>query len=240
MTSRRAAILTRTAPPGVTIERGSAVGMRVTWATTMACATAALALNACGSDDKDGNASTPATAPAVSTATIPAAGSTATTPADGATAPGAELAVGATAHVTRKPLNAAVGDERTFPMDVTVLKIEKGSIGDFKSMNLDANEKQSTPYYVKVRLAATAEGTLPADDDPDLGVRAVDDRGQEQPSITFIGDFERCDDTKPPKPFKRGKSYETCLAFLVGGDGSIEQAQWKGAPGYVLKPVVWK
>ena len=43
--------------------------------------------------------------------------------------------------------------------------------------------------------------------DPDLKFGAVDDRGQEQGSVTFIGDFERCEDTDAPKPFTHGKSY---------------------------------
>jgi hypothetical protein len=76
--------------------------------------------------------------------------------------------------------------------------------------------------------------------DPDLKFGAIDDRGQEQPSITFIGDFERCTDADAPKPFAKGKSYESCLAFLVGGDGSIDKVQWKGSDKYILKPVEWK
>ena len=76
--------------------------------------------------------------------------------------------------------------------------------------------------------------------DPDLKFGALDDRGQEQGSITFLGDFDRCKDEDAPKPFTKGKSYESCLAFLVGGDGSIKQVTWKGSDKYILKPVVWK
>lgn len=207
-------------------------------------AIAMLALAGCGGDDEDdgggGDATTPAAA-ATTTAADPAPTETgATEHAGDATEPGATLAVGDTAHVPRKPLNAGIGDETTFPLEVTVLEIQKASISDFKGMSLDANEQKSTPYYVTVRLASPGKTALPADDDPDLGIKGIDDRGQEQGSITFIGDFAKCEDTKPPKAFKDGKSYETCLAFLVGGTGSITEARWTGAPDYVIKPVVWK
>jgi hypothetical protein len=76
--------------------------------------------------------------------------------------------------------------------------------------------------------------------DPDLKFGAVDDRGQEQGSVTFIGDFERCEDTDAPKPFTQGKSYESCLTYLVGGDGSITEVRWKGSDEYIIKPVIWK
>jgi hypothetical protein len=47
-------------------------------------------------------------------------------------------------------------------------------------------------------------------------------------------------DADAPKPFTKGKSYESCLAFLVGGDGSITKVQRKGSDRYILDPVEWK
>lgn len=151
------------------------------------------------------------------------------------------LKLGETAHVTYKPLTAA-DEKNLFQVDATAEKIEKGSINDFKNISLDESQKSSTPYYVTVKIENTGE-EIPLGDmegDPDLKFGAVDDRGQEQPSITFIGDFERCQDADAPKPFTKGKSYESCLAFLVGGDGSIDEVHWKGSDKYILKPVVWK
>jgi hypothetical protein len=143
--------------------------------------------------------------------------------------------------VTYKPLSAT-DDKNLFKVDATALKIEKGSMDDFKNIDLDADQKASTPYYVTVRIENTGD-EIPLGDmegDPDLKFAAVDDRGQEQGSITFIGDFDRCTDNDAPKPFAKGKSYESCLAYLVGGDGSIRDVRWQGSDKYILKPVVWK
>lgn len=210
--------------------------MKVAWAmTVLAC----VAIVGCGGDDDD-DAATPATTPAAETATEADDGGGASA-GGGRTAPGTTLKLGETAHVTYKPLTA-LDDKNLFEVDATALKIEKGSIDDFKNISLDENQKASTPYYVTVKIENTGE-QIPLGDqegDPDLKFGAVDDRGQDQPSITFIGDFERCEDTDAPKPFTKGKSYESCLAFLIGGDGTITEVQWKGSDKYILDPVVWK
>jgi hypothetical protein len=210
--------------------------MKVAWAmTVLAC----VVIVGCGGDDDD-EAATPATTPAAETTTEADDGGGATA-GGGRTAPGTTLKVGETAHVTYKPLSAT-DEKHLFQVDATALKIEKGSIDDFENISLDADQKASTPYYVTVKIENTGE-EIPLGDqegDPDLKFGAVDDRGQEQPSITFIGDFERCEDTDAPKPFAKGKSYESCLAFLVGGDGSITEVRWKGSDKYILDPVVWK
>ena len=201
--------------------------------TVLACA----AVVGCGGDDDD--AATPAnTQTAEETQADDGGGSSA---GGGLTEPGATLKLGESAHVTYKPLTAT-DDKNLFQVDATAEKIEKGSMDDFKNISLDEDQKSSTPYYVTVKIENTGK-EIPLGDmegDPDLKFGAMDDRGQEQPSITFIGDFERCEDADAPKPFAKGKSYESCLAFLVGGDGSITEVRWKGSDKYILKPVAWK
>jgi len=210
--------------------------MKIAWAlAVLACAT----MVGCGGDDDD-DAATPAATQTTETTTEADDGG-GSSASGGPTKPGATLKLGEAAHVTYKPLTAT-DDKNLFKVDATAVKIEKGSIDDFKNISLDEDQKASTPYYVTVKIENTGE-EIPLGDmegDPDLKFGAVDDRGQEQPSITFIGDFERCVDTDAPKPFTRGKSYESCLAYLVGGDGSITKVQWKGSDKYILKPVEWK
>ena len=208
----------------------------VAWAiTVLAC----VAVVGCGGDDDDDSAA-PATTQAAET-TADTGGGGESSAGGGLTKPGTELTVGETAHVTYKPLTAT-DDKNLFKVDATAVKIEKGSIDDFKNISLDESQKASTPYYVTVKIENTGE-EIPLGDqegDPDLKFGAIDDRGQEQPSITFIGDFERCADADAPEPFAKGKSYESCLAFLVGGDGSIDEVTWKGSDKYILDPVKWK
>jgi hypothetical protein len=202
----------------------------------LACA----AIAGCGGDD---DSSDPAPVAAQSTQTTAQAGDDggSSSTGGGLTKPGATLTLGDVAHVTYKPLSAT-DDKNLFTVDATALKIEKGSIDDFKDITLDANEKSSMPYYVTVKIENTGR-EIPLGDtegDPDLKFGAVDDRGQEQGSITFIGDFDRCHNADAPKPFTKGKSYESCLAFLLGGNGSIKEVRWKGSDKYILDPVVWK
>jgi hypothetical protein len=211
--------------------------MKFAWAMTLlACA----AMVGCGGDDNEESAATsPPTQTAEAMAETDDGGGASA--GGGRTEPGATLQLGEAAHVTYKPLSA-IDEKNLFRVDATAVKIEQGSIDDFENISLDEDQKSSTPYYVTVKIENTGE-EIPLGDtegDPDLKFGAVDDRGQEQGSITFIGDFERCEDTDAPKPFTQGESYESCLAFLVGGDGSITEVRWKGSDEYVLKPVVWK
>ena len=86
----------------------------------------------------------------------------------------------------------------------------------------------------------------PKDSDPAITFTAIDDRGQQQQSITFLGTFSRCDDPMPPKQFVSGKTYESCLAYLIPGGGSIQKVQWDNGPAaanevtpYFDRPIVW-
>ncbi|MDP9294218.1 MAG: hypothetical protein M3O90_07340 [Actinomycetota bacterium] len=181
--------------------------------------------------------------PAAQTATATAAATqkaSSTPKAGGAAAkPGAKLSVGETAHVKVKPLNPSNG-KKTYKIDAVVLKIEKGTLDDFKNVKLDAKDKKSTPYYVTVRLTSPG-GEIPVkDDDPDIRFDGIDDRGQEQGNVTFFGTFDRCDDKEAPAPFVKGKSYESCLTYLVPGGGSIDEVRWSGSDAYLSKPVSWK
>ena len=192
-----------------------------------------------GGGDEESPASTPAAQ--ATEAAAGGGGGSGGSGSGGLTEPGATLKMGETAHVTYKPLSAT-DESHLFKVDATAVKIEKGSIDDFKNISLEPDEKSSTPYYVTVKITNAGE-EIPLGDtegDPDLKFEGVDDRGQEQGSITFIGEFERCKDADAPKPFSQGKSYESCLAYLVPGGGSIQSVTWKGSDKYILKPVVWK
>jgi hypothetical protein len=203
---------------------------------TLGCVLIGLGLAACGggsSGSKNESAAPPAAPPPSDVTPPPPAAS------GGITKPGTKLSLGETAHVTFKPLSAPVGSTKTYPLDVTVLKIERGSIDDFKNIDLDADQKKSTPFYVTVRVSNPGVDVPVKSDDPDIRFDGIDDRGQEQGSVTFIGEFDRCEDTSAPSPFSKGDSYESCLAYLMPGGGSIKQVDWSGSDEYVLKPVSW-
>lgn len=219
---------------------------------TIGCMTAALTLAACGGGSSN-KAATPAstTTQASTTDTTAAATTTAaTTTTDpnapkllpGTTPPGTTLKVGDTAKVQLQPLSGTSSDdEARFQLEATVTKIRKATAADFKNINLDAKQKKATPYFVNVRLANKSDKSIPIKgDDPDVRISAVDDREQEQNSVIFIGDFPACNNADPPKPFSKGKSYDTCLVFLIPGGGTMTGVTWSSGIEYVDKPITWK
>jgi hypothetical protein len=185
------------------------------------------AMSGCGggSDNKQTSAPAAATtsAPAPATTTETTAATTETTAAAGSTgltAMGSTLKMGATAVI-------AYNDSSTHKhssIQVTPRSIEKGSIGDFKNIKLDANQKSATPFYVKVSVKNVGKGDL-SGSDPGSYIDGVDDRGQEQNEVIFFGDFERCNDANP-KSLKAGESYDTCLTYLIPKGGSIVGMRW--------------
>lgn len=211
----------------------------------------ALGLAACGGGSSNTGGST--SGDDASTTQSQAAAAPASTTAEasdapgGLTAPGTKLALGQQANVGWVPPSRYTGSggQQGYKLQVTVKSIERGTLDDFKNIQLDADQKSSTPYYVSVSVKAL-EDVKVGTDDPDISFDAIDDRGQEQGSITFLGEFERCNDTRVPRSFTSGTSYDSCLAYLMPGGGSIDAVQWRSGPSrpnevtpYFSKPIMW-
>jgi hypothetical protein len=188
------------------------------------------------------NSSTPSQASSQPAAQGQAAGSGSLTP------PGAHLAFGGPATVGWVPpsQDTGTGAHRGIKLRVTVVSIQKGTMADFRNVQLNGTERKATPYYVQLRVTALSSTPPPKDSDPAITFTAIDDRGQQQQSITFLGTFSRCDDPMPPKQFVSGKTYESCLAYLMPGGGSIQKIQWDNGPAaanevtsYFDRPIVW-
>jgi hypothetical protein len=164
------------------------------------------------------------------------------------TPPGTHLAFGGPATVGWVPpsQDLGTGAHKGIKLQVTVVSIQKGAMADFRNVELNGKQRSSTPYYVQLRVTALSNASVPKDSDPAITFSAIDDRGQEQQSITFLGTFSRCDDPTPPKQFVSGKTYQSCLAYLIPGGGSIQQVQWDNGPAaanavtpYFDRPIVW-
>jgi hypothetical protein len=237
--------------------------MKASWVTAgIAAAILAPVLAACGGGSGGGSSSS-STAPTTSPSSGGDGGSTAstgtggdsgnggntgTTAAGRLTPPGAHLSVGQPATVGWVPPSIALkpGSHKAIRFQVTVKSIEKGTIADFKNVELNAKEKKETPYYVTVEIKALTAHGWKGVDDPDITFDAIDDRGQQQGSVTFFGTFPRCDNKSAPKPFVNGKSYTSCITYLMPGGGSIQKMQWNDGPAkgeavtpYFDNPVVW-
>jgi hypothetical protein len=164
------------------------------------------------------------------------------------TPPGTHLAFGGAATVGWVPpsQDTGTGAHHGIKLEVAVVSIQKGTMADFRNVELNANERKSTPYYVQLRVTALSSTPVPKDSDPAITFTAIDDRGQQQQSITFLGTFSRCDDPTPPKQFVAGRTYQSCLAYLIPGGGSIQRVQWDNGPAaanevtpYFDRPIVW-
>lgn len=218
---------------------------------------AALGLTACGGSGSSSSTSTrEAPSPTAGQSTTAAESSSAEaspskasgTAAGGLTPPGTELEPGGPATVawvppgSFEPNKAQSGIE----LKVTVQSIEEGSTGDLENIELEPSEQGAVPFYVHLRLEAPTAKATPAEEDPAYSFTAIDDREQEQASVTFLGDFPPCEDTPVPKGFAGGASYETCLTYLMKGGGSIQKVEWNSGPAkadavtpYFEHPVVW-
>ena len=212
-------------------------------ATVLAGMALAIGLGACGDDDDSDESAAPQTSTEAQTTTTTEA------PASkgGLTPPGTQLKIGdmATVGWTPPSQSGISGPGKAINLQVTVEELEKGTQDDLKDISLDADQKGATPYFLKVKILNLG-ATAPETDEPDLTFDAIDDRKQEQGSVTFIGDFPRCENERAPKPFSKGKSYESCLTYLVQG-GRIAEIRWKDGPAdkngvskYFNKPIVWR
>jgi hypothetical protein len=208
-------------------------------------------LAACSGTSTGSSPASPASSPAASSSASTSAPAQTQGQAAGSgslTPPGAHLAFGGPATVGWVPpsQDTGTGAHRGIKLRITVVSIQKGTMADFRNVQLNGTERKSTPYYVQLRVTALSSTLPPKDSDPAITFTAIDDRGQQQQSITFLGTFSRCDDPMPPKQFVSGKTYESCLAYLIPGGGSIQKVQWDNGPAaanevtpYFDRPIVW-
>ena len=199
----------------------------------LATAGLAAALAACGSSSSSSTsqaAASPAPAPA------PAASTPAPAPnapaSSGAAAPGTKLAVGSSAKVKYTPLSHATPST----LKVTVESLQKGTLDDFKGIDLDASQKAATPVYVKVKVTNLGPGTIDVDASS-AAIEGVDSTGNTAQSVTFIGTFPRCPDNQSTTQMHAGSSYSNCLTFLV--PGGISKVAYTGTDAYINSPVTW-
>jgi hypothetical protein len=191
-------------------------------------------LAACSTSTSGGSSGSSGSSPTSAPASAPAQSSApaVTTGANGLTPPGTHLGFNQAATVGWIPPSISLkpGSHKALKLQVTVESIEKGTIADFKNVDLTAKQKKMTPYYIKVMVKAVTNTTWKGTDDPAISFRAIDDRGQTQGSLTFFGTFQRCDEVSAPRPFTSGKSYESCFAYLLPGGGSIQSVAWNDGP----------
>jgi hypothetical protein len=214
--------------------RGTSIG------AALAAAALAAGLAACGgssSSSSASNAAAPATSNAATTASTSATATTTTSASSsgGTAAAGAKLSIGQSAKVAFTPAGST-DKSKDSTLQVTVQSFDKGSLSDFNGIQLDANEKASTPVYVKVHVTNLGPANIDVDSSA-ASIEGVDNTGNNQSSVTFIGDFPKCPDAASTKPIATGKGYDDCLTFLV--PGGITKVSYNGTNDYIDSPVTW-
>jgi hypothetical protein len=215
-----------------------------TWMSTLIAGAALVLVAGCGSSSNStsSSSSTPPSTTA-STATTTPTETTSTSAneessASGSTPPGKKLSLGETAKVLYEPPASTGANAPKFSLEVTVTAIEKGTLSDFNGIKLDSTEKASTPTYIKAKITNVGEGDADKEDNPAVSVEGVDSSGENIQGVVFFGEFPRCEYKEPPKPFTKGKSYETCITILV--PGGVSKASYTGTEKYLETPVVWE
>jgi hypothetical protein len=130
-----------------------------------------------------------------------------------------------------------------YRLQLTVLGIKKGSQTELDGVELEKSEQGKTPYYVTLRIENIGSGDAGAEENqPASAFQATDDRGQQGQELTVLGNFRPCPNVTQPKQFTHGVTYQTCVIYMVGGNGSIVGEEWtgSGADAYSENPIVWK
>lgn len=186
------------------------------------------ALYGCGGEPVGEKVASPAATPAATATETPEAAATESPEAEEADTGGAPkitplgttLKIGETAVIDYT--DASTRGKSI--IEFTPRKIEKGTLDDFKNIDLDEEQKTATPYYAEIEVKNVGDGDL-SGASPATYVNGVDDRGQDQNEVIFFGDFERCDQ-ETPKKLKPGDSYKACLVYLIPKGGSLVGFHW--------------
>jgi len=200
---------------------------------------AALAFAGCGSDSDEGSSSTPAAATTTPTSTpAPTAPTDDTSSAD-VSAAGETLPLGtrvvAPYVVYGTGTKAATKQETT--LGVTVLRVRKGKISDFKGFNLDKDQKNTVPYYVEAKYENLGDLKLQRF----LMDPAIEDtEGQEYRPLNLIvlsGTFKKCPSPSRSR-LRGGQSFTLCAPFLLPRGKTYERVRFRG--DVTKDPYFWK
>ncbi len=150
----------------------------------------------------------------------------------GTTKPGTTMKVGKSATVRFK-----ADAKHNSLVKLTVEKVRKGKVKDFKRYKLPKSVQRSSIYYVDVQVKNTGTGNLSGQHLTLYG--KISKSTVIQPATLKGGEFKPCTDQALPKKFGKGKKATTCLVFFAPHHGNISQIQWRFTKP-TTPPVAWK
>lgn len=146
------------------------------------------------------------------------------------TKPGTELDFGETATVAYQP-----NEKRRSVIEVTVQKVELGSIKHFGGYVLDSATRESTPYYVTAQITNIGRGDVGATPVPLWALDADDNPVQ---ASSFTDTFRRCPSRPLPDAFPPQASTTGCLVFLIRDGGGLSGVTFRPLEG--AEEIVWR
>lgn len=145
------------------------------------------------------------------------------------TAPGSQLSVGQTATVAYEPRQGTVA-----ALDIKVTRLRKATFAQFIGWKLDKKIKQTTPYFVDVKVTNVG--------DTDLGGRLVplyivDGQNRLIEASIFTATFHPCPGATLPKKFGTGDTTRACLVYLSPDHGDLTAVSFR--PTQAFDPITW-
>jgi hypothetical protein len=189
---------------------------------------AALVLGGCSSSDGSRASGQGTESPASSS---PSPSSTVSVPGGvSLTDQGSKLSFGDTATVVFEATH-----KKGTVLDLTVTKVRKGRLADFKGFILDDSYKRKADYYyASVRVKNVGEGDVGGVAVPLWGVNAANTL---LPAVNFTTTFPTCPSKQLPKKFGPGDTLSTCLVYLSPDHGSLQAVSYR--PSQEFDPITW-
>ncbi len=118
---------------------------------------------------------------------------------------------------------------------LTVEKVRRGSIKDFRFFTLDERSRDATPYYVDATVRNDGPAGLGGSSLP-LLAHADDD--VVYPASELVGRFRPCPSSALPKRFLAGASADLCFIYLLPRGTSLRSVDLQ--PGDAASAVRWR
>ena len=110
-----------------------------------------------------------------------------------------------------------------------------GQIADLGGYSLEDRTRQSTPYYVKVRVENVGQGDVGQTPIP---LFLVDNRNTLISASSFTNSFTRCPSTPLPTTFAPKAAADFCLVYLAPDHGTMTGVSFRAVQEYA--PILWK
>lgn len=120
---------------------------------------------------------------------------------------------------------------------VTVVKVRKGKLSDFRDFNLDAEQKNAVPYYVDAEFENLGDDALKRSL---MEPSAEDADGQEYGATTLIvlnGTFKPCPNASDKK-LAPGDSFTGCATIFIPKGKDFGRVRFEG--DVTKDPVFWQ